>query len=68
MSEIKPAIIGFDLGANRLGQPIRLVQQRGSLALIQDQANQRDDMNRIELTPQIIRAMASALKMIEEGQ
>ena len=54
MMGLQPSRVEYDLGANRHGQPVKLVRDAGQWVLLRHQANQRDDSARIELTDQQI--------------
>jgi hypothetical protein len=58
----QPSRIEWDLGGNQHGQPVKLVLDSGRWVLLRDQANQRDDVARIELTDVQFVAIANIAK------
>lgn len=57
-----PTRLEWDLGGNQHGQPVKLVRDGGRWVLLRDQANQRDDSARIELTDAQLAAIADIAK------
>jgi len=57
-----PTRLEWDLGGNQHGQPVKLVRDGGRWVLLRDQANQRDDSARIELTDAQLAAIGDIAK------
>lgn len=53
-----PSRIEYDLGNNMHGQPVKLFRENRRWILIRDQANQRDDSARMEITDEQAAEMA----------
>jgi len=56
---IKPKRVEYDLGRTRHNQPLKLVWEGDAWHLIKEPVNQRDQVDRIELTPDQIAEIAA---------
>lgn len=55
---LTPTRIEYDLGPNQHGQQVKLFRESRRWILIRDQANQRDDTARVEMTDEQARQLA----------